>query len=237
MAEHNAKVGDNRVSKELLQAIKVAVDQTMAKWTEQLKEIEERLSAMSDLESKVEVLEKENSDLRNSLNRISKAAALKSLDTEVYSRKWNLIVYGIPGPSGESERDSEAKVRQMAKDDLLIPNPSAQFSACHRLSQKDNAGIIVKFTNLNDKNEWLAKTKNLKNSSNSISISPDIPQVLNPLKKELLIRRKSLKEQKSQAKIKYHKSWPYISLKLPDGSHHRPNFSVDSIVQDFLTLN
>jgi hypothetical protein len=75
----------------------------------------------------------------------------------------------------------------MAKDDLLIPNPNAQFSACHRLSQKDNAGIIVKFTNLTDKNEWLAKTKNLKNSSNSISISPDIPQVLTPLKQNSLL--------------------------------------------------
>jgi hypothetical protein len=89
----------------------------------------------------------------------------------------------------------------------------SRVQACHRLKQEKNAGIIIRFNNLTDRNLSLQNAKNQKNSDKSITIPPDIPPILKPLKKELLDARKELPN-KSTAKLRYSKSWPYISLKI-----------------------
>ena len=59
---------------------------------------------------------------------------------------------------------------------------SHRILACHRLDQKEDAGIIVRFCDLSERNSWLSKTKNLKASPLRVSISPDLPPSLRPLK-------------------------------------------------------
>ena len=111
----------------------------------------------------------------------------KILNIDTHRRKWTLIINGLKGKSGESEMETRAKVRTFAKERLKVTGAdSHSFRACHRLSQKDDAGIIVCFTDLYNRNEWLSNAKNLKNVESTASLSPDLHPCLRPLKKDIL---------------------------------------------------
>ena len=229
-------MGDNTgVSHETLSAIdacvqnavQAALHAAMENWQQKVAVLEER----------IESLETENTNLKKFITKATTISAIKQIDDDVYSRKWNLIIHGLTGEKGEKEENTERKVREMASAKLGIETSSTTpFAACHRLSQNKDAGIIIKFVNLNDKNVWLSKASGLKNCAHSLSISPDIPPILKPLKSDLLQHRKTLPPAtKSRSKIKYHKTWPYITLHLPDGKIYNPEISLSDITKRFYT--
>ena len=238
-------MGDNTVNPAILAAISEAVESAVARaiepWRQELTKLR---SEMEKLREEKEALSFEISNLKDQYQLTKKdlttkaaTSALKATDAEVHGRKWNLVVQGIPGEKGENEATTEQKVREMAATDLKIKtaiNPQQMpFSACHRLQQKGNAGIIVRFSNLADKNLWLLHAKNLKNSNKTISISPDIPHVLKPLKTELLNARKNLSpQQKSASKMIYTKTWPYITLKYNEQTH-KTAYNIDALTNAF----
>jgi hypothetical protein len=219
------------VAKAINEEVPKVVDTTMKKWTEQLIELEERCEVA---EAKAAEAEKEVAHLTHRLKEVSVTNALHSVDRDVYSRKWNVIIGGLPGIEHETDTSTEAKVRDMAKTQLKIPSAHAMtLAACHRLSQKKNAPIIVKFVNLSDRNSFLSNAKELKNTQMNISISPDLPPILKDLRDEILKERKNQPtEQKKQSKIEYTKSWPYMTLKS-NGKHYKPEFSVERLVTKF----
>jgi hypothetical protein len=219
------------VTKAITEHVPKAVDSAMKKWTERLEELEERCEAA---ETKAAKAEKEVACLTQELKELSVTNAMHAVDRDVYSRKWNLIIGGLPGTENEPENSTEAKVRDMAKFQLKIQSAhSMTLAACHRLSRDKNAPIIVKFINLNDRNSFLSNAKQLKNCDSCISISPDLPPILKDLRDEILKERKNLpSEQKKLCKIEYTKSWPYMTLKS-NGNHYKPEFSVEKLVSKF----
>ena len=158
------------------------------------------------------------------------------LDMDTHRRKWSIIINGIQGEAGEAERLTRSKAHSFACNKLKIPGAdSHSFAACHRLAQNENSGIIIKFNDLHERNSWLENAKNLKNSKENISLSPDIHPVLRQLKKDILQKRKDLPpDQKKSAQVKYLPRWPYICLKIRNGPTMNPTIPKENIVKSYL---
>ena len=151
-------------------------------------------------------------DLEKKLTEMTEKVCFNLLDLDQHRRKWNFILNGITGTSGEHECDTRDKVKCFAKEKLEVTGvDSVQLAACHRLAQKNDAGIIARFVDLGDRNKWLSSAKNLKNKNTNVSISPDMPPVLRPLKDDILKIRKELPpDDKRTSQVKYLPNWPYV---------------------------
>ena len=260
-------MGDNTVSQGVLSAIEAtvnravqsavqsAVDAAMSKWLSRIETLENELTllkqensnlkasldsakAITEVQSMdLESIQERNTESQKLISKLATTTAIQSINADMYSRKWNLIIHGLNGPKGESEANTEAKVRSMGTSLLKLTTvATAPFAACHRLSQRENAGIIVKFVNLTDRNAWLAQAKELRNAPTPISISTDLPPILKPLKSAILNHRKSLEPSaRKKSKVRYSKSWPYITLELPNGHHHKPEITLSDIVKKFFS--
>ena len=128
---------------------------------------------------------------------------------------------------------------RFAVEKLKIEAHMSDYAACHRLSQEPNAGVIMRFKDLSQRNAWVNGAKNLKNQPNckNFSISPDLPNDLRPLKTELLNKRKSLPfEQKRESNIRYLRQWPYVELRIKHQPTIRPSESVANVCERVLGL-
>ena len=131
------------------------------------------------------------------VEKIATQLALQTLDIDMHRCMWNLTIQGLKGLAHEDEADTRRACVNLAH--LGIPDASEfDFSACRRLSKKENAGIIVWFKDLQQRNECLINTKTLKSLTDNISISADLPLVLQPLKKLLQKQRDIPVDQKAQ---------------------------------------
>lgn len=215
---------EKAVAKAVAKEVPIAVDAAMAKWNEKLEVLEKRC----------ETAEAEVAQLKTELKQVAVMNAFHAVDRDVYSRKWNLIITGLPGIQSEPDSQTEIKVRDLANKNLKIPREeNLLLAACHRLSQKANSPIIVKFVNLRDRNLFLKNAKELKNTGAKISISPDLPPILKDLRDEILKHRKDLPpHQKATSKIEYHKSWPYMTLQS-NGNFFKPEFSTSKLLTSF----
>ena len=174
------------------------------------------------------------------VEQIATSLALRNLDLEVHRRKWNLTIHGIPGDPGENEAATREACVKLAKDHLRVADAaSSDFAACHRLSQGRNAGIILRFCDLSKRNQWLAGARHLKAHPQKVSLSPDLPPVLRPLKTELLNARKALPlEQKSKTSIRFLPQWPYVEMATSGGGPRKqPTISKKQIVDAVLGFN
>ena len=176
--------------------------------------------------------------LENKFMDITKAVCHKILEIEVHRRKWSLIIIGLDGVVNEGELDTRRKLRKFGSEQMKLTNVSQQqMSACHRLSQKENAPIIAKFVDLDDRNEWLSNAKNLKGSKMNVSISPDIPPILRPLKKDILEMRKRLPSgEKEHARVKYLPRWPCICLEVKGQPRKISTIKQETLISNYLAL-
>jgi hypothetical protein len=183
-----------------------------------------------------EVRSKTIPDLRNKFDDLSIKMCMNILDMDTHRRKWTLIINELQGISGETEVETRTKVQNFAINSLKVPRADSHpFGACHRLAQKDNAGIIIRFTDLAHRNSWLMNARNLKNSASKVSLSPDLHPCLRPLKSDILKIRKNLPPGRKQlTTVKYLPSWPYVCLKErgKPAIHHR--ISKETIVNSYL---
>ena len=140
------------------------------------------------------------------------------------------------GKANEDEDTTRKACVKLAKGHLNIADASVyDFAACHRLAPKDDAGVIVRFKDLQQRNTWLQNAKLLKSLKDNISISPDLPPILRPLKKELLHKRKNLTpNEKKGSIVRKLKQWPYVELKLINGPVIRPTAKPEDIVHSVL---
>ena len=212
------------------------IKETLSEHKQCINDIE---NALEDIGRQIdEFKEKSIPDLEKKYKDITTNICLRNLDLDTHRRKWSLILNGIQGEPGELERDTRTKVREFAKQQLKVTGADThKFGACHRLSQKENAGIIICFTDLSDRNSWLSNAKNLKNTGSKISVSPDLHPTLRKLKSNILNKRKDLPpEQKRLSQVHYMPRWPYICLKIRGQTTIIPDVTKESIVNSYLDM-
>ena len=183
-----------------------------------------------------DILSKTVPNLERKFTELNEMMCFKYLDLETHRRKWSLVLNGLQNEGNESENMTRMKFRQFAKEKLKINDVESHLlAACHRLSPEENSAITVRFIALDDRNLWLKSAKNLKSSDLKVSISPDLPPALRDLKEDILTQRKWLSlEDKQKSSIKYHKTWPYVTLALKDRTRLTPRISKEAIVDKFL---
>lgn len=175
--------------------------------------------------------------LDDKFNELNTQVCMNLLDLDTHRRKWSLIINGLQGKAGEHERDTRKQCREFAAEKLGVPDANTHhFTACHRLSQRDNAGIILGFSDLSERNAWLESAKNLKGTGSTVSISPDIHPCLRQLKSEIMTIRKALPPEKKQgAQVKYMPHWPYVCLKVRgEPNAVVPKITKGDVVRSFL---
>ena len=59
---------------------------------------------------------------------------VKQVEHEAWTRKWGLIVRGIPGEAGENATLTRAKVLKFAAEKLGVQTPLNFVAGCHRLN-------------------------------------------------------------------------------------------------------
>lgn len=189
-------------------------------------------SNWSDLKDSVEFQGHEIDDLKKEAipavqarcDDNQKRALDSILETKVWLRKWNLMVYNVPGSGDETAAETRKKLREVLQTGLGI-NDSIPLAAAHRLPKTNNKDapppIIVRFLDLDDRDNVMSKARNLKNSEvyKKVGFVPDIPPELRGRRASLLRMRAQLPpDQRAKAKLVYPKKPPYILLKAGRGT-------------------
>ena len=144
---------------------------------------------------------------------------------------------GLRGDAKRDEGDTWRACIEFAKAHLGLTDASKRdFAVCHRLNQCNDAGIIAQFSDLQQRDRWIIGVPGLKNSDKRISISPDLPPFVRPLKKELFEKQRALRlEVTANAHIRYLRQWPCVQTAYgQDKDPIRPNSESRTIVQSFL---
>ena len=186
-------------------------------------------------------------------SNVSQRLLHETLKMDAHRRKWNVVVHGIDGPADEDESATRAAVTNFATSALkLSPEvvKDSTFSACHRLSKKANAGIIIRFVDLAYRDKWLAGAKNLQtyiaglpppvdpNKPKKISLAIDLPPKIRPLKDNLMIKRKQLPiERRRKSKLRYLAQWPFVELRVEGQDTIRPSETLSDITSSILGVD
>lgn len=123
----------------------------------------------------------------------------------------------------------------LARQHLGIENAeTTRISACHRLRQEANAPLIIRFSDLDDRDRWLRNARNLRGHPDKVSITPDVSPAIRPMKKDILNQRRQLPQHiKQKATVKHLKSWPFFEL-VADGQRQAvPSMSKNDIMKTY----
>lgn len=176
--------------------------------------------------------------LTSRVQDIAISLAERILDMDVHSRKWSLVISGCQGAAGENDATTREKCVQLARDIGVSGAGDTRFAACHRLRHNvPNSNIILRFTDLSDREAWLAKAMNLPSIDTSLSMSPDLPPVLRQLKNELLRLRRDLPiQEKKNTRVRYLPHFPYVEMIYKDHSKEavRPTKTKEQLLKDIL---
>ena len=105
---------------------------------------------------------------------VTSTLVMRQLDQDVHHRKWSLTIQGLPGDVKEDGGDTRRACVDFAKAHLGVPDASERdFAACHCLNQRSDAGIIARFTDLQQWDRWLLCALRLKNSDLRVSLLSD----------------------------------------------------------------
>ena len=223
----------SNLEKQLLEL--TALKATVSKHETKIKEVAKSCEFSSNQIS--EIVDNKIPNLDKKFTELSTNMCLNILNLDTHRRKWTLIINGLHGNPGEPELETRNKVKHFAVNKLKVPGADSHlFSACHRLSQQANAGIIVRFNDLANRNDWLSGAGKLKNTGSKVSISPDLHPCLRKLKTDILnIRKKLPLEEKKTSQVKYLPSWPFVCLKSRGKPTIHPTIPKETIVRDYLS--
>lgn len=192
------------------------------KVTPHLEDIEGIKFAVANLEDSVE------SNLLHTNNAVE-AMGMMYLEQEVYSRKFNIMLYGFPGMAKEDKFITRAKVLDFSQE-VFEFKPS--LAASHRLNSVSNAPIIIRFLDLDQRDTWLMKAGKIRsyNAANSvkIGIQPDLPAPIVKIKNELNEKRKTLPRE-TKSHFKYLAKWPFVQLYYQNTAHSSKFIKADII--------
>ena len=135
---------------------------------------------------------------------------------DLYSKRQNLILYGIPEKPNESKQETFQSVNKFIKEQLKIEK-EIKLIDCHRLNQKKNVDdrskrqatpIIIRLSNIFDKDCIFRHLKNLKPTDGTkqrISVHNQLPTPMYIQKKKLTEKFKTarLNKQKFRWMIDY----------------------------------
>ena len=194
-----------------------------------------------EMNEKFDELEEETRAREEKRDVIQRAIIQRQIRQDVHGRKWALTIYGLPGPEGESEEETAARLADWGTTKLLRPNisPNIMFKACHRLNHAAaDAPIYAMFHNLWERNGWLKAASTHLKQEDRISIVPDVPEALRDMRANLLDRRFDIRQQGGRATLRYLKEWPFFALhaEYPDGRKEvlKPEEDVDEICEIYV---
>ena len=118
---------------------------------------------------------------------------------ELWGRKWNLVFRGIPGAKDEPPRATEKVIREYFTNTLKLPSDTAEsilFQAVHRLpgGKQTHRNVIVRFSNLIDRDEILERARKLPPRSGT-SVVPDLPPEIGECRAKLLKKRRAMSDE------------------------------------------
>ena len=132
-------------------------------------------------QSQLDELRVEVAELKQWCGRLQlEATSVKSQanSMETYSRRDNIIIYGINEPANESSTLCEKAVRKFFSDQLGFTDADAaaiRFVRCHRLNErKTRKPIIVRFVSYSDRERVWSKKSNI--TDRFIRIGEDFPK-------------------------------------------------------------
>lgn len=138
---------------------------------------------------------------------------------EMWGRKWNLVIGGVPGNLQEDPRATEHKIRMFFERTLKLKKGDSDaiiLQATHRLPGGDDVNrkkIMVRFNNVHDRDDILSAGKALKKGS-GYSVVPDVPPSVATLRYKLLMRRREMSpEEQKKTFLVYMKEAPFVMLK------------------------
>lgn len=202
------------------------------------KRIDEAEASIQDTSCRLEDLTtKSLPTMAEEINTMMEGLAQQTLELDVHRRKWNLCIHGIKGVAGEPSATTRSLCVDLAKQYLQVPTADiSDFSAAHRLSRSCDSGIILRFNDLSKRDAWLAGARYLKQHPDRITISPDLPPKIRPMKTELLNIRKDLPDDtKSLSRIRHLPTWPFVELIVPGNNNPlRPSMSKQDVLKDIL---
>ena len=254
--EDQHKAFYSQLKDELLVNIRETIRQEIQPLVDRFDRMEKEIHVSSAIKTQVsemgeslEFLSRRLDDVSNTtlptltthVERVATALALQTLNIDVHRRKWSITIQGLKIAAGEEDEDTRAACVKLAKDKLAIADASVvDFAAYHRLSRKENAGVIARFRDLGMRKRWLTNAKNLRGLADDISISPDLPPpppppVLRPIKNELLTKRKSLKpDDKKKSHLKYLRQWPYVVLAVGKDKTIKPEKLTKTVISNII---
>ena len=247
-------LSQNELRRLIREEIKATIKDEVDTLSSRLGNIEQQMKLLADLKATVNAVEAsitytsgriddlcQNSlpTLARHLQEVTTGLALQAMDLDVHRRKWSLTIHGLKGEAGEEEEITGDACVKLPKDLPGITDPATtDFAACHRLSKQAGSGIIMRFRDFCTRNSWLGNAKKLCDHPDAISISPDLPLVLRPIKKELLAKRKDMPQsQRSKYNLRHLRQWPYIVLTGPEKSTIHPSISKEAIVENIIGLS
>ena len=176
------------VSPEMLAAIKLAIKDVVGTQLANIgKELTQLVQINERTESVEHTMQATNYRLENvitmmlptiaaHMSHLAEALARRQLELKVHRQKWNLVMHIIQGDTKKDWSVTRQTCMQFAKTVLkVLDAETTACTACHRLSQKPNAGIILRFMDLAQRDSWISGAKHLKNYSGMVPISPDTP--------------------------------------------------------------
>ena len=243
-----SKLENVNINSNTIVAIALIVDKLLDKrLKEQTSHIDNSMSEkIASLENSLSVLTEKYENLKTKtlpalathVATVTNQLALRNLELETHRRKWNLVLHGVEGDENEPEQTTRKNVLKFAKENLQLSDDdisNMHFAACHRLSRKKDAGIIIRFCDLSQRDRWMASTKNL--SGSKLSLAPDLPPKVRQMKNAVMLHRKSLEEEaRKKSKVRYLAQWPFVELKLDDKNTFRPPVALEQIVGDVLGI-
>lgn len=144
------------------------------------------------------------------------------LALDLWGRKWNLVVRGIPGTSKELPKDTLVKFREFLVDELKLDKSyvnSILVQAIHRLQSGDDdkKNIIVRFVSLIDRDTVLNQAISVLRPGCGKAVITDLPPSLSKLRGELLHKRSKMHEsERKRTRLVFRKEAPFLKLVTRD---------------------
>lgn len=146
---------------------------------------------VKDLREEVGTLRKENNELmKKNSELMSKIDQLerKTDDLEGRSKRNNLIFYGVPRDSNETNEQCEGRLQDLITDKLEMTR-TVEFDRVHRLNNKPDSPIIARCCFYKDRVQILKAKRNLKGTN--VFIGEDFSFRVREIRRKLSVHLKT----------------------------------------------
>ena len=181
--------------KEEMTELKTTVQQEVAQLAQQhsaLHGIVNNLKEeVSDLSRKNDKLERKNNELADKVNELDR----KCDDLENRSKRNNVLFFGVPKATGETNENCEGVIQELLTDKMNITDV-VNFDRVHRLTPKADSPIIARCTSFKQKVQILKAKQKLKGTN--VFVGEDFSQRVREIRRKLTPH---LKQARSDGKL------------------------------------